>query len=110
MMPPPANLKPGKADDFEWNTTTGLGIKVTPADRKVFVGQLELPRSIVQNKRTIGQYNPHSMTLAQARTIAHDWRSQVKLDRAAASPFCRWVFNCRRQRGAGTRAVDPTRE
>ena len=48
------------------------------------------------------------MTLAQARTRANDWRSQVKLDGAAASPFLLLGVQLPRRRGVGTRVVDPT--
>ena len=63
---------------FVWDSqATGLGVKVTPAKRKLFVVQLRFPGHTVQTKRTLGQWP--GMALHDARLAAQRWRDQVKV-------------------------------
>ena len=63
---------------FVWDSQAqGLGVKVTPAKRKLFVCQLKFPGHQVQTKRTVGQWP--GLSLDDARTTAQHWRDQVKV-------------------------------
>lgn len=63
---------------FVWDSQSqGLGVKVTPAKRKLFVVQLKFPGHAVQTKRTLGQWP--GLSLDDARTAAQRWRDQVRV-------------------------------
>jgi hypothetical protein len=49
----------------------GLGIKVTPRGKRIWVEQLRYPGYRCQSTRTLGHYP--AMSLAQARTKAGQW-------------------------------------
>jgi integrase len=60
-----------------WDSrTTGLGIKITPAARRIWVLQLIYPGRTIQTKRTLGAYP--GLSLAAARDKAAAWYSAVK--------------------------------
>jgi integrase len=54
----------------------GLGIKLTPAGRRIWVAQLRYPGHEVQTTRTLGQFP--GMGLAEAREKARRWYDLVK--------------------------------
>jgi integrase len=54
----------------------GLGIKVTPRGKRIWVEQLRYPGYRCQSTRTLGHYP--AMSLAQARTKAGQWYAWVK--------------------------------
>jgi integrase len=74
------SLKPADADYFEWDAVaTGLGVKVTPAGKRIWVVQLKYPGQAVQSKRTLGHYHRnHGMGIATARAKAAEWHALVK--------------------------------
>ena len=71
------NLKPRAKEYFVWDGgATGLGIKITPAGRRIWVLQLVYPGGRNPTKRTLGIYP--SMGLAAAREKAREWYGLVK--------------------------------
>jgi len=65
--------KPGITFDL---LASGLGIKITPKGRKLWIVQLTYPGHTVQSKRTLGQWP--AMDVAAARTLAQQWRDAVR--------------------------------
>jgi integrase len=61
---------------IHWDTTTGLGLKVTHAGRKIWLLQTIYPGQHTPARRTLGSYP--SMGLAEARTKAVAWYALVK--------------------------------
>src|SRR5579862_4045546 len=57
-------------------TTTGLGIKVTPRGKRIWVEQLRYPGFRCQGRRTLGLYPV--MSLSEARAKAGQWYALVK--------------------------------
>ena len=55
---------------------TGLGLKVTPAGRKIWILQLRFPGQKAQSRRTLGQYP--GISLAEARAKAERWYQLVR--------------------------------
>jgi hypothetical protein len=58
------------------NSTTGFGLKLTPAGRRLFVLQLVYPGHRTQSIRTLGQYP--GLSLAEARAKAIAWYGMAK--------------------------------
>jgi integrase len=60
-----------------WDSaTTGLGLKVTPRDRRIWILQLRYPGHKVQTRRTLGYYP--ALGLADARRKAERWYALAK--------------------------------
>lgn len=64
----------GDAPVFLWdNHTTGLGVKFTPAGKRIFVLQARFPGAAIQAKRTLGAFP--AMGVEEARAKAAEWRT-----------------------------------
>src|SRR5262245_61015097 len=62
---------------FVWDAgATGLGLKITPTGKRMWVLQLVYPEQSVQTKRSLGVYP--GLSLAAARTKAAEWYAAVK--------------------------------
>jgi integrase len=60
-----------------WDSAaTGLGIKVTPRGKRIWVAQLRYPGHKVQTKRTLGTHP--ALSLSEARAKARAWYDLVK--------------------------------
>ena len=103
---------------------TGLGIKVTPAGRKIWKFQIRYPGQRSQSRRTLGHYP--GLSLTDARAKAADWyqlvkqgidpeealaeeRRNLEAARRADSPSGRFDL-CRLRRAVYSRAVQPPRQ
>ena len=60
---------------------TGLGLKVTPAGKKIWCAQLRYPGHTCQTVRTLGHYHENEMGVAEAREKAGQWYALVKQGR-----------------------------
>src|SRR2546421_3055054 len=70
-------LRPKVKPYFVWDTgATGLGIKILPSSKKVWVLQLIWPGGTVQTKRSLGPYP--TLGVAAARTKAVEWYQLAK--------------------------------
>jgi integrase len=71
------NLRPKRAAYFVWDAATvGLGIKVTPKHKKIWVAQLKYPGHRAQSRRTVGLFP--AVGLAMAREKAREWHAWAK--------------------------------
>jgi integrase len=62
---------------FKWDAAcTGLGVKVTPAGRRIFVLQVRRPGARLQTKLTLGAYP--GLSLVKARQKADAWREMIR--------------------------------
>jgi integrase len=83
--------------------TTGLGIKITTSNKRIWVLQLIYPGGRCQTKRTLGRYP--GMGLAEARSKATEWYAAVKqgIDPAAVEADQRAANEVKRRAEALTR-------
>src|SRR5205823_3886974 len=68
-----------------WDAATvGLGLKITPRGKRIWLAQLKYPGHVVQTRRTLGLFP--ALRLAAARTKAEKWYALAKsgIDPAAA--------------------------
>lgn len=65
--------KPGTTWDL---LASGLGLKVTPKGRKVWLMQAVWPGQATQSRRTLGQWP--TMNVDHARSLAQQWREAVR--------------------------------
>ena len=71
-----AEVTPGRAYVGYDQQATGLAIKVTPKDKKLWLLQAKFPGNRWQARRVLGEYP--AVSLGQARDKADEWRKQVK--------------------------------
>jgi integrase len=66
-------LRPGTSAYFTWDSqAVGLGIRVTPPGRKIWIVQLTFPGQTLQSRRTLGHWP--AMPVEEARKMARQWR------------------------------------
>jgi integrase len=76
----------------------GLGLKVTPAGRRIWRLQAVFPGHEFQTKRTLGQYPAMSLTVARAK--AEEWRALVRAGRDPAGAEAEKQQEAQKQRRA----------
>lgn len=70
-------LRPRACAYFTWDSqAVGLGIRVTPPGRKIWVVQLTFPGQTVQSRRTLGHWP--AMPVEEARVHARQWRDLTR--------------------------------